>query len=139
MRERLLGCGDDNVYALLLGLVDGARRAAMDDLRLAGGARCPTCGMLSTDSPGAGPAEETLYYRGALLVRLSAPEDAEAVGNVAWGFEAYQPYWSPHIDQHNVREYDASALLYLSTCGDDFVRSGQSNYSAHCTPCLVSV
>ena len=31
-----------------------------------------------------------------------------------------QPYWSAHVDQHNVAWYDVSALLYLSDAGVDF-------------------
>ena len=30
-----------------------------------------------------------------------------------------QPYWSAHVDQHNVAWYDVSALLYLSDAGVD--------------------
>ena len=31
-----------------------------------------------------------------------------------------QPYWSAHVDQHNVPFYDVSALLYLSDAEVDF-------------------
>ena len=31
-----------------------------------------------------------------------------------------QPYWSAHVDQHNVPFYDVSALLYLCDAGVDF-------------------
>ena len=31
-----------------------------------------------------------------------------------------QPYWSAHVDKHNVPFYDVSALLYLCDAGVDF-------------------
>ena len=134
VRERLLGCGDDEVYPMLLQLLERARLAAIDDLHKSRSPRCRTCGSVATPHEPAGatasdliapPADQgdgaaTLHHRGALLIRLSSPQDAEAVGGASWGFEPHQPYWSPHIDQHNVRDYDVSALLYLTTWGDDF-------------------
>eukprot|EP00966_Prymnesium_polylepis_P066395 1541280-Prymnesium_polylepis.1 len=124
VRERLAGCGDAHAYGLLFDLLERARKAAELDLRTAAGPCCRTCGTPSDESgEGAGGGEEqrgTLYHRGALLIRLSAPEHAEEVGAACWGCTPHQPYWSPHIDQHNVREYDVSALIYLTTHGEDF-------------------
>ena len=120
VRERL----DTHAYTLLYTLLERARKAAELDLRTATGPPCRTCGTPSDEpaesASGAAVERDMLHHRGALLIRLSAPEHAEDVGPACWGCAPHQPYWSPHIDQHNVSEYDVSALVYLTTHGEDF-------------------
>ena len=55
-------------------------------------------------------------------MRLHAPEEAEARAPASWAFptHANHCYWEPHVDQTNVSYYHASAVLYLTTSGEDF-------------------
>lgn len=105
LRERLSRCGDEGAYALVHRLVERARSAAELDLRQTAQAR----------GASAKPHECCLHHRGALLIRLSSPENALSVGAACWGFEPHQPYWIPHVDQHNVADYHVSSLLYLTS------------------------
>lgn len=65
-------------------------------------------------------AADELHFCGALLVRLVPPCDAAAAAPACWPLPARQPYWSAHVDRHNVPFYDVSCLLYLSDAGVDF-------------------
>lgn len=107
LQDRLGSYGDPTAYATLVELLERVREVATEDLSAA-------------QSPSCMQGGETLHHRGSLLIRLCAPKDMDEVAPASWGMEAVQPYWSPHVDQHNVREYDVSALVYLSTCRTDF-------------------
>eukprot|EP00434_Breviolum_minutum_P006326 symbB.v1.2.005585.t1/scaffold326.1/size228935/7 len=57
-----------------------------------------------------------LFFSGALLVRLQIPPiEGKMQQNSSRGDE-----FSAHVDKANVASYDWSALLYLSTVGEDF-------------------
>ena len=63
---------------------------------------------------------QPLHHRGALLVRLLPPDEAEATAPACWALPARQDYWEPHVDQHNAADYDVSAVLYLTSQDVDF-------------------
>ena len=50
-----------------------------------------------------------LQLAGTLASKLSPPADPRVPG-----------YWNPHVDKANRVLYDFSAILYLTTCDDDF-------------------
>ena len=147
--ERLAATGSAASYTTLFHLLERVRRACAEDdaaARDLGAETCPICGTRRgtkrdasehpatsssrRDAPTQGPTAATpvptpvptsaLYHRGALLVRLHAPEMAEAVAPATWALRALQDYWEPHVDQHNAADYDVSAVLYLTSQGEHF-------------------
>ena len=50
----------------------------------------------------------------------SAPADEEELRSFDWRRDAADGTFAPHVDKANQSEYDISALLYLSTSGEDF-------------------
>ena len=55
----------------------------------------------------------------SLLAKLSPPSRKDLEENPL-GAEQTYGYWAPHIDKANVPDYDVSAILYLSTMGEQF-------------------
>ena len=141
LAERLSAAGVPSSYELLLQILERVRvLAEADDDEAASLLRqpaCPVCGKRihgrspesstsdgSMPTPGEAAAAAApsprLYHRGALLVRLMPPTAAEAAAPACWQLAAEQPYWDPHVDAHNVAEYDVSAVLYLASQGEHF-------------------
>ncbi|CAJ1432851.1 unnamed protein product [Effrenium voratum] len=54
-----------------------------------------------------------------LLARLQRPPAADLAQNPLGAQRGYG-YWAPHVDQANVKDYDISAILYLSTFQEHF-------------------
>jgi hypothetical protein len=93
--------GSDAAYCALHAMLERAAAAAASDAASAG-----VC--------------TSLYHRGALLVRLTPPESADELAPACFALPAEQDYWEPHVDKHNAAQYDVSAVLYLSTQGEQF-------------------
>lgn len=55
----------------------------------------------------------------SLLAKLSPPSRKDLEENPLGAEQGYG-YWAPHIDKANVPDYDVSAILYLSTMGEQF-------------------
>ena len=55
----------------------------------------------------------------SLLAKLSPPSRKDLEENPLGAEQGYG-YWAPHIDKANVPGYDVSAILYLSTMGEQF-------------------
>ena len=132
LRERLLAAGDDGrAYASLYQLLERAAAAAAVDCaaahELQAQARCPVCGATAADGKpveavdgAAEGAPAPLHHAGALLVRLLPPEGADELAPACWSLRAEHAYWEAHVDRHNVEHYDVSAVMYLSTQGEQF-------------------
>ena len=92
LHERMEGCGASVAVPCLGAVMERVQAAAQ---RAHGGA---------------------LYPCGALLIRLADPHTASLAAPCSWPLPPCQPYWSAHVDKHNVPFYDVSALCAAPSC-----------------------